>query len=195
MSPWNLASQAPINITVSWPSLYNPGIELTNPQSGPTVSGGSYLYQPDDIFKFTLYWTLIFHIPFYLACGTYAFFNFTFPPHRRRGIHVYGGDPMALSLSVRAPTHAEPALASVSAKPPRPNARRSRVTFAVLVLLTFLFVSLCGAVLGAAVVGFLLAGVYQAGGFSMSTWIPFIWAVIQGLVALLGIWPSVIDII
>jgi len=69
------------------------------------------------------------------------------------------------------------------------------LTFALLVLLTFLSLSLVSAVVGAAVVGFVLAGVYKAGGFYMSTWIPFIWAVIQGLVGLLGIWPSIIDII
>ncbi|KAH7905594.1 hypothetical protein BJ138DRAFT_1017509, partial [Hygrophoropsis aurantiaca] len=111
--------------------------------------------------------TLIFHIPFYLAYGMYTFVNFTFPPHWRR---VYD-DPITLSASARAPKHAF-ASSSVSAKPPRPNIRRSRVAFAVLVVFTFLFISLCGAVLGAAVVGFLLANMYRADGFSMSAWVP-----------------------
>ncbi|KAH7918529.1 hypothetical protein BV22DRAFT_1024470 [Leucogyrophana mollusca] len=183
-TPWDLASSN-ININnVSWPSLYDPAIELVNSQSGPTRPGGSYLYEPDDIFKFTLYWTLIFHIPFYLACGTYAFLNFTFPPHR-----VSHEETIALT------SRSLERMSLLPMKPPRVNARRSRVTFAVLVIIAFLFISLCGAVIGAAVVGFLLAGVYKAGGFYMSTWVPFIWAVIQGLIALLGIWPSVIDII
>ncbi|KAF9219971.1 hypothetical protein BS17DRAFT_797897 [Gyrodon lividus] len=172
-----------------WPSLYNPVIEVG--QGGfrsPVQPGGSYLQQTNDqindldlldIFRFTLYWSLIFHIPFNLLAGTYAFFNFLFPPTRPTSdFHLLSPSPIHLSSS---------APPQEWTKPPRLNARRSRVTFALLVLLTFLGLSLVSAVVGAAVVGFVLAGVYKAGGFYMSTWIPFIWAVIQGLVALLGL--------
>ncbi|KIJ12066.1 hypothetical protein PAXINDRAFT_83464 [Paxillus involutus ATCC 200175] len=173
---------------VQWPSLYNPVIEVDRDGFGlATQPGGSYLQQPDDIFRFTLYWSLIFHIPFNFIAGTYAFFNFLFPPARPTNDFPLLSPPLT-----RVETSASP---QEWPKPPRVNARRSRLTFALLVLLTFLSLSLVSAVVGAAVVGFVLAGVYKAGGFYMSTWIPFIWAVIQGLVALLGIWPSIIDII
>jgi hypothetical protein len=207
---------------VQWPSLYNPVIEVDRDGFGlATQPGGSYLQQPDgiiiplilgiktnspsttDIFRFTLYWSLIFHIPFNFIAGTYAFFNFLFPPARPTNDF-----PLLSPSLTRVETSASP---QEWPKPPRVNARRSRLTFALLVLLTFLSLSLVSAVVGAAVVGFVLAGVYKAGGFYMSTcvflsflpvlafvcellgtyscccrWIPFIWAVIQGLVALLG---------
>ncbi|KAG1728284.1 uncharacterized protein EDB91DRAFT_1239405 [Suillus paluster] len=172
-----------INVTaVSWPSLYNPTIELSVGRD-PVQPGGSYLVNPDDIFRFTLYWTLIFHIPFYAICGIYAFLNFAFPPSRR-SIATF-----PLEASTHIPISPEPSQTEQWIKRPRPNVRRSRITFALLVILAFLFLSLTGAVMGAAV------GVYKAGGFYMSTWVPFVWAVIQSLVGLLAIWPSVINII
>ncbi|KAG2127935.1 uncharacterized protein EDB93DRAFT_1243620 [Suillus bovinus] len=183
-----------LNITaVSWPSLYNPAIELSVcPSHGPLLPiqpGGYYLVNPDDIFRFTLYWTLIFHIPFYAICGIYAFLNFAFPPSRR-SITTFPLEP-----SPHIPFSPDSNQTEQWIKRPRPNVRRSRLTFALLVILAFLFLSLTGAVMGAAVVGFVLAGVYKAGGFYMSTWVPFVWAVIQSLVGLLAIWPSVITII
>lgn len=177
--------------TVSWPSLYNPAIELSVRRGllQPVQPGGSYLINPDDIFRFTLYWTLIFHIPFYAICGIYAFLNFAFPPSRR-SIATF-----PLETSSRIPFSPNSNQTEQWIKRPRPNVRRSRLTFALLVILAFLFISLTGAVMGAAVVGFVLAGVYKAGGFYMSTWVPFVWAVIQSLVGLLAIWPSIINII
>lgn len=178
-----------INVTaVSWPSLYDPTIELSV-GFGPVQQGGSYLVNPDDIFRFTLYWTLIFHIPFYAICGTFAFLNFACPPSRR-SIATF-----SLETSPHIPLSPEPNQTEQWIKRPRPNVRRSRLTFALLVILAFLFLSLAGAVMGAAVVGFVLAGVYKTGGFYMSTWVPFVWAVIQSLVGLLAIWPSIINII
>ncbi|KAG2139992.1 hypothetical protein BD769DRAFT_1663171 [Suillus cothurnatus] len=180
------------NVTaVSWPSLYDPAIELSvrlGPLQ-PVQPGGSYLVNPDDIFRFTLYWTLIFHIPFYAICGIYAFLNFAFPPSRR-SITTF-----PLETSPHVPFSPGSNQTEQWIKRPRPNVRRSRLTFALLVILAFLFLSLTGAVMGAAVVGFVLAGVYKAGGFYMSTWVPFVWAVIQSLVGLLAIWPSIINII
>lgn len=42
------------------------------------------------------------------------------------------------------------------------------------------------ALMAGSVVGLLLGAVYKAGGFRMSTWIPFIWAVINALVLILS---------
>lgn len=84
------------------------------------------------------------------------------------------------------------------------NEHRSRVTFALLVLIVYLFCALAGAVLAAVVGGYILAGVYAAADYNMSTcvyalspylvhrltalssWIPMIYALIQSLVGLLG---------
>jgi hypothetical protein len=69
------------------------------------------------------------------------------------------------------------------------------VVSSLLVLVLFLAWGFAGAVIGSAVMGFVLSGLYTAGKFNMSTWIPFLCAVIQVLMGLLSIWPSIIDII
>jgi hypothetical protein len=188
----------------SWPSLYGPAKEVGF-LSPPDRPGGYYLSDPDDVFKFTLYWTLIFHLPFNFIAGIYAFFNFLFPPARSVRDRIVLVSPPAhlhshshsLSSHSHSQTQAQPQPPPVDEwpKPPRLNACRSRWTFALLVLFSFLCISLVSAVVGAAVIAFVLVWVYQSGGFYMSTWIPFIWAVMQSLIALLEIWPSVVDII
>lgn len=49
------------------------------------------------------------------------------------------------------------------------NPRRSRLTYAILILLSFLAASVGSAVVESAMVGYLLAGLYSAGHFEMST--------------------------
>jgi len=213
-----------------------------------------------DVFRFTLYWTLIFHVPLYTLVGIYAFLNVLFPPTRRRvaffafdwarrgrdgedgggGAGGAGGEhiPLDPRRSLRRDAaHDTPALprSSVSSlhrsanaddgrRQPRPrlNVRRTRLTFALVVFFAFVVLSVFSAVSGAAIMGFVIAGVYKAGGFWVSTcvffflisfhtcivfahlilsfhlsystewltneyrWVPFIWAVIHGLVGLLG---------
>lgn len=50
----------------------------------------------------------------------------------------------------------------------------------------FIVVGGCEALISGAIVGGLLGGVYQAGYFEMSTWIPFVWGVINTLVLILS---------
>jgi len=69
------------------------------------------------------------------------------------------------------------------------------VAFALIVLLTFLTLSVAGAVIGSAIMGFVTAGLFKAANFNMSTWIPFLLAVMQVVVGLLSIWPSIVEII
>ncbi|KAI0796182.1 hypothetical protein C8Q75DRAFT_803219 [Abortiporus biennis] len=263
--------------TPSWPSLYDIVIEI-EPIShrDPIQPGGRYLHNANDIYIFTLYWTLIFYTPAFVFCGIYAFLNLTFPASRsdsniqkgkkearpllftssknrarsRSHPNGYGqlsdefgvgrsganGDhagiplrpykssqspqlqnqthtqltarsslspDMGLGLSPTSHTHPHnPYSSSRSQTPrsggfqrPKQNEGRSRLTFALLVLTAFLFFGFAGAVVGSAVIGFTLAGLFKAGKFNMSTWIPFFGGLIQALVALLGLWPAVIDII
>ncbi|KAL4252900.1 TMEM170 family protein [Abortiporus biennis] len=233
--------------TPSWPSLYDIVIEI-EPIShrDPIQPGGRYLHNANDIYIFTLYWTLIFYTPAFVFCGIYAFLNLTFPASRsdsniqkgkkearpllftssknraRSRSHPNGQSPqlqnqthtqlttrsslspdMGLGLSPTSHTHPHnPYSSSRSQTPrsggfqrPKQNEGRSRLTFALLVLTAFLFFGFAGAVVGSAVIGFTLAGLFKAGKFNMSTWIPFFGGLIQALVALLGLWPAVIDII
>ena len=268
--------------TPPWPSLYDPGIDLINiPHNAPVQPGGAYLTHPVDIFRFTLYWTLIFYCPAFILCGTYAFWNLNFPPaprpHNARSTPESGRPPKhgrgrgqgseleiensfwprnsgAYPLSPLKPASAMPkpkpkppptALPSTSSTfptsstfrsttpfithandptphinpspgqqadptspptapsvtrgspPPTPKPkyqykereRRTRFTFALLVLLTFFAAGLAGAVLGSAVVGFVAAAFYSSAHYHMSTWIPFLLAVIM---VLLGYLRSVV---
>ncbi|KAJ7777146.1 hypothetical protein B0H16DRAFT_1360819 [Mycena metata] len=182
----------------SWPSLYDPGIELLRiTHNDPVQPGGAYLSHPFDIFRFTLYWNLVFYTPIFLFCGLYAFCNLTFPPPRLSKSREWpsADDAASYPLTLRPYSPRDPAAPLLRPPKPKHNRRRSRTTFAILVFLTFALLSLAGAAVGSAVVGFILAGIYKLAKFNMSTWIPFLWSVISVLVGLFSVWPSVIDII
>ena len=126
-----------------------------------------------DVFRFTLYWTLIFYTPLFLLCGSYAFWNYAFPPSAmfRRG---KGAREPAYQLSRRLPASSQPVAEPQPAQPtthPKMNERRSRVTFAFIVLLTFLTLSVAGAVVASAILGFVAYGLYKSANFNMSTFV------------------------
>lgn len=201
--------------TPSWPSLYNPGLEILHiDHDSPVQPGGAYLYrangvhcidvrlqsidthEPADIFRFTFYWTLIFYTPFFFVCGFYAFCNYAFPPqhtpyqllslpsHQSREDsssidreHLAYGDEASAYVPLQ-PLHsphsplalrATPTSQRSTVKTHKKNERRSRVTLAILVLLIFLAFGLAGAVIGSAVLGFAVMGLYRAAHFNMST--------------------------
>ncbi|PAV19976.1 integral membrane [Pyrrhoderma noxium] len=255
------------NQSPSWPSLYNPAVDLIPVAHEAAVQPrGVYLYNVDDIFRFTFYWTLIFYIPVFVLCGIIAFINIAFAPNPYKNrlypqtqfFYLFGSrfrllrnnirlrkasrateeteeHPLALSTfsSAASPTSTTPfvpnvfpsadtrnfnsqglssptphsvlgtahpsasSLPSSRRLPPRPktNVHRTRAVYALLVLLFFFASGLLGAVIGSAVVGYLLAALYKAGNFNMSTWIPVIFALVQTLVAFLGIYPSIAEII
>jgi hypothetical protein len=159
----------------SWPHLYDPSLEILQiSHHAPVQLGAFYLYRANgerhpvlrsrfnhlpvpDIFRFTLYWTLIFYTPLFLVCGTYAFLNLSFSPTSRPAQSSY---PMLPSA---------PSGRSFRRTPARTNKGRSRIASALLVLAIFLVCGFAGAVIGSAVMGFVLAGLYRAGRFNMST--------------------------
>ncbi|TRM65446.1 hypothetical protein BD626DRAFT_488808 [Schizophyllum amplum] len=177
-----------------WPSLYDPGLELLHlTDRPPTQAGAHYLYHASDVFKYTLYWSFVFYIPAFVLCGFYAFFNLAFLPRpaRKGRTHHYtetSDNSYALAPlmgnSVRAPPRA-----------PKQNQGRSRLTFALLVLFAFLALGLFGSVISSLVIGYVLYGLYQAGEYNMSTWIPFLCALMNVVIGFLSMWPSVIDIV
>ncbi|KAJ3860881.1 hypothetical protein EV359DRAFT_48263 [Lentinula novae-zelandiae] len=190
-----------LSITPSWPSLYNPRSELFDIQRhNPIQPGGFYLINSQDVFRFTLYWTLVFYIPVFVLFGLYAFFNLTFPPHTNREIAIHSkpyisySEPSFSLISRR--NFSKPLNKSKVTKANKSkNAARSRITFALLVFFGFLILSLIGAVVSSAIVGYILTGIYKAGKFYMSTWVPFLWAAISVMVGMLNVWPSVINLI
>lgn len=117
--------------TPPFPSLYWPLPAGAHPSF--------YLYRPDDVLRFTVYWSL-------LLVG---------------GIHLVVA-LWACGVQWR-------------------NWK--------LIWITVPFFTVVGgieALISGAIVGGLIGGVYQAGYFEMSTWIPFVWAVINTLVLILS---------
>ncbi|KAI0346924.1 hypothetical protein BDW22DRAFT_473146 [Trametopsis cervina] len=195
-----------ISSSPSWPSLYNIFKEIQPIANRlPVQPGAFYLEDASDVYKFTLYWTLVFYMPAFMLCGTYAFVNLAFTPESRVRRYLF----LSSSRYSAVPTRSDIPLRHYRNKPDqltadqslavgrsrRPNARRSRVTFALLVLFTFTCCAVGGAVVGSAVLGYVMAGVFKAANYHMSTWIPLLLALIQTLVGFLGVWPSVVDII
>ncbi|KAF8470155.1 hypothetical protein BDZ91DRAFT_807412 [Kalaharituber pfeilii] len=126
-----LSSTIPLGyIPPAFPSLYWP----INPH--PTAP--RYLYYPTDIWKFTLFWTLISHA---VCFGIVGVWGWALAKNWLWGAGWF---------------------------------------FAALI------VGGIEAVIGGSVVGLILAAVYNAGYFRMSTWIPFVWGVINMLVLILS---------
>lgn len=197
-----------------WPSLYNFIIEIVPIMNrDPVQPAGKYLYDPGDIYRFTLYWTIIFYTPAFILGGLYAFLNLTFPPSRpRRRSHKnrpsfpfqynsssYSALPTTTEIPMQyfgSNLSPETSRRPTPLKPrPKLNERRSRFAFALLVLLAFLFCAIAGAVVGSAIIGYVLAGLFKTANYNMSTWIPFFFGLIQALVGFIALWPSVIDIV
>ncbi|KAH0582408.1 hypothetical protein J132_03399 [Termitomyces sp. J132] len=172
-----------------WPSLYNPGLEILHIQHrNATQHDGAYLHRAGDVFRFTLFWTLVLYTPLFILCGTYAFWNLNFPPspsytckepyHGGASSPSYPLNPLPVSGNK---TRASRRITRL----PKENERRSRFAFALLVLLTFLSLGVAGAVVGSTILGLTVFGLYKSANFNMSTWIPFLLAVMQVLTGLL----------
>ncbi len=145
-----------------------------------------------DIYRFTLYWTVVFYTPAFVLCGIYAFLNLTFPPirHPRRSAvllapYTYAavvGAAVDIPLRPYTPTPAPSFLlgkgwrrdrgrgrGQEERKKTKPNERRSRLTFALLVALTFAGCAIGGAVVGSAVMGYVMSALFKAAKYNMST--------------------------
>ncbi len=139
----------------------------------------SLLFLFIDIYRFTLYWTLIFYTPAFILCGIFAFLNLTFTPHSavRRFLFLAPSKYHAVSTLSDIPLQPYTTALSPSPEPlqvhsrPRPkqNEGRSRLTFALLVALTFASCAVGGAVVGSAILGYVMAGLFKAAHFNMST--------------------------
>lgn len=184
--------------TPSWPSLYNFLVEIEPIEHrDPIQPKGRYLYNANgrclrprpradnthdrihllDIYRFTLYWTFIFYTPAFIFAGTYAFLNLAFTQQSRVRRFLFLSPS---SYSAVATTSADVPLQRLASPnpdyasrpgPPRAktNERRSRLLFALLVALTFASCAVCGAVIGSAVMGYVMAGLFRAAHFNMST--------------------------
>jgi hypothetical protein len=145
------------------------------------------------VFRFTFYWTLIFHSLFFLITGGIACFNIVYPSHRcknevtpasltrdgaaqpTRQSHSGAMIPLTPLTSAQSP---EPLLAEHPEIPDadeprapeaRKNVHRSRVTYGLSTLLGFFITAVATSLVESAVVGYVLWAVFQAGDFNVST--------------------------
>lgn len=118
-----------------------------------------------DIFRFTFYWTLMFYLPPFLICGFYAFWNYAFPVSKRTH------DTQTGSINLSDLDSALPPTNTATTRSKKTNKGRSRVTFAIVVFLIFILLSLAGAVIGSAILGFTTFGLYKSANFNMSTYV------------------------
>ncbi|KAF2859722.1 hypothetical protein K470DRAFT_271293 [Piedraia hortae CBS 480.64] len=140
-----------------FPSLYWPF-----PVSGTQVQ---YLYKPKDMWKFTLYWTLICVVTVHLAVAAYAC-----------GVHLLfrGGKRIGSQDNVPKARQGE------KGSPSKTGHQRSSYKILVIIPL-YLFIGGMEGLIAGNVVGGLLGGVYKSGFFRMSTWIPFSWGLANAM--------------
>jgi len=211
------AAQNQTESTSTWPSLYDPLLEFHNLEHrAPIQPGGHYLTHGGDVFRFTFYWTLIFHSLFFLITGGIAYFNIVYPARRDKNETVSASltrdgatqparqsHPMIPLTPLTSAQSPDPLLAErpemADAEEPRPpqaprkNVHRSRLTYGLFTLLAFFITAVATSLVQSAVVGYVLWAMFQAGDFNVSTWIPPIWALIITSSVVLRAFPSVID--
>jgi hypothetical protein len=159
-----------------------------------------------DIFRFTLYWTLLFVVPPFLVCGLWSFTSFTLrssPTNSSIPKPKFNQGP---SASTSTPTYPPQSTAHQSTYPATestgPNSdssplayaqtptqllrkRRGRRLIGICSLLLFPLYGVGFSVLSSLAIGYGLALVYHLAGIEMSTWVPFLWGLIQGVVSIL----------
>lgn len=145
--------------TPGWPSLYWP--------IRASVGEPQYLYYFSDIWRYTLYWTLITTGSAHFLVAVWAvLMQFASAVHRR----AYLKSPSGMSLTPK------------NRKLLGENPIAETVGWVWLVPLVYLVLGGLEAFLSGSVVGVILGAVYNAGYFKMSTWTPLFWGIINMLV-------------
>ncbi|CAD6590948.1 MAG: hypothetical protein ASARMPREDX12_004801 [Alectoria sarmentosa] len=147
----NTTTWIPENYTTpSFPSLY----WLIGPDD---LVQPKFLYQVHDIWRFTLFWTIIIFETVHLLAGTYAV------------VIVWWGGRNRLK---------EDGKENGEKKRLKRCGEGSLKKIKVLWVVPVVYGIVAGveAVLAGSVVGLILGAVYNAGGFKVSTWIPFVWS-------------------
>ncbi|KAG0259272.1 hypothetical protein DFQ27_004179 [Actinomortierella ambigua] len=72
---------------------------------------------------------------------------------------------------------------------------RRRYKWALILPLVFMVIGAGIAFVSGSLVGFAIAAIYNAGFYRMSTWVPFLWGLIQALVVIMGSYSTVTTIL
>src|SRR5436309_7735326 len=136
-------------ITPGWPSLYWP---IRAAPGAP-----AYLYYTTDIWRFTLYWTLLQYGAVHFVASVWAVLM-----------------QLRSALTLRHKDYT----ASTSVK--------QTLSWVWILPVIYCVVGGIEALLAGSVVGLVLGAVYSAGNYKMSTWVPFLWGQISVLVIILA---------
>jgi len=145
--------------TPHFPSLYWP--VHANPGEA------RYLYFLADIYRYTLYWTLITIVAAHTCVAAWAvLMQFAAATQRRK----YMNSPQGKALSAK------------NRKLLGENPLGETLSWVWMVPLVYIVIGASEALLAGSLVGLVLGAVYNAGYFRMSTWTPLLWGIINMLV-------------
>jgi hypothetical protein len=126
-----------------------------------------YLYFLSDIYRYTVYWTLITIVAAHTVVATWAvLMQFSSAHYRSRYLNSLAG--RKLSIKNRKLLGEKPV--------------RETVAWVWMVPVVYLVIGASEALLAGSLVGLVLGAIYNAGYFRMSTWTPLLWGVINMLV-------------
>ena len=160
-----MSSDPPLGYTTpSFPALYWPfDAHPGQPQ---------YLYSLTDIWRFTLYWTLLTIPCAHLVVSLWAvLMQLSTANGRHRYLHH---------------TDAGKNLSRKNRKLLGEKPFQECLTWVWLIPVIYLVIGGLEALIAGSLVGLCLGAVYNAGYFAMSTWTPFIWGLVNMLVLILG---------
>lgn len=159
-----LAGEPPLSYVVpDFPSLYWP---IRAPPNAP-----KYLYYAYDVWRFTLYWTLItVGVAHALAALWAVLMQYSAALQKRKWLR----SPAAARLTPK----------NRKLLGENPIAETARWVW--LIPAVYIVVGGLEALMAGSIVGLILGAVYDAGYFKMSTWTPLFWGIINLLVLILA---------
>ena len=175
--------------TPPFPSLYWP--------IRATPGAPQYLYYTADVWRFTLYWTLITFCLVHSAVAIWAVlmqFHSAMTQRKllRKRAKLALPDERDEAGSVRsAMRSARFSTETTSPRLPQPLLVSSSPVLSTLgwvwiIPVAYLTIGGIEALLAGSLVGLVAGAVYNAGYFKMSTWMPFLWGMVNCLIVILG---------
>ncbi|EJD48237.1 hypothetical protein AURDEDRAFT_113075 [Auricularia subglabra TFB-10046 SS5] len=153
-----------------FPSLYDPRRDGAGTNS-------TALFGSSDVYRFTLYWSLVLLVPLFMVPALWAFAMVA------RSLAQSGSRRKSYSVSRKKQSHD----AAWNVRVLSLAALVIPAAFGIVALVLAALLSVCTA--------YIIVGVYDVADFAISTWIPFVWMLLHTLFIILGSYSLVIDVI